>query len=490
MEDIQRAAGKISLSDSSKVPTADTSKLKGFMYITIGPQCAGKTTILRNIFGASFHKNEEGISEYSKDVTSMAGIDITIDDQALVYIPVPINYFLQRSTSDGIHSEVDDPSYLPLNQVIYDKSIEERIRDSSNDELTLVVQRLSGIISAEEFAMRRAGGDKVNPSTDYQAVQVDLVSAVEHIVQLQQTGNNKGESNNPIPAATPLPRKIDLFIVESVFRPRPLELMTKMTNEKIISTHNTSSSVEGLSAIDQAHHLFKKYATNSNLHSPMASISWGNTNTRPREFQFALESAAVSGRPVEFIVFGGMEACTMIRDHVSRREYRQSHGNEEGIFVNGQRDNNNLHGSLCLPKVDRRTLLVRNLQRFLETGRYIPSSAISDAMVRVESMLAQAVAEAKKKEYPDDKNDSEAKQFCSAKFRLDFELAKLAGYRMNADRTISLDEESNASNQSWKRNQSRRYDDRNHHRAGRYHGRRSTNGGRGGRFGTSSGRIS
>ena len=43
-----------------------------------------------------------------------------------------------------------------------------------------------------------------------------------------------------------------------------------------------------------------------------------------------------------------------------------------------------------LPKVDRRTLLLQNLRRLLNTGRYIPSGAMDDAMGRVESLLTPA----------------------------------------------------------------------------------------------------
>jgi hypothetical protein len=470
MDNIHRAAMKMRLSDSPVKTTSNTSNPKGTLYVTVGPQCAGKTTILKHIFGKSFHKNEEGCSELSKEMAYASGIDITIDDQELVYVPVPTDCFLQSSTS--IVESGDGASHLPRNQVFYEKSIEERIRDPSNEELTLVLQRLRGIISAEEFAMRLSGDkDSDTAATDSVSAREDLISAAEHIIR-QQLFHRKEESDDQVPSE-PLPKVIELFIVESVFRPRPLELMRKMTNELSNSTHKTSSSVEALSAIDQAQHLLKIYATNSLIHSPMASISWGNTNTRPREFQAALEAASLSGRPVEFIAFGGMEACNMIRDHVSRREYRKSHGNKK-ISVDAYNDE--IHGKRCLPKVDRRTLYVRNLQRFLETGRYIPSIAINDAMIRVESMLAQAVAEAIKKEYPVAKDDIEKERFC-AKFQLDFELAKLAGYHMNADRTVSPTKQCNESSPNNKRYQSRRQDDQNPQRAGRYQGKRYYYGG-------------
>ena len=118
MDDIQRVSAKLRVSDSPIKTTMGSSKPKGTMYITIGPQCAGKTTILRNLFGTSFHKNEEGMSELSSETAHMAGIDITIDDQALVYIPVPTSYFLRGSTSIAGTKDDGNTSYLPRNQLI------------------------------------------------------------------------------------------------------------------------------------------------------------------------------------------------------------------------------------------------------------------------------------------------------------------------------------------------------------------------------------
>ncbi|KAL3757168.1 hypothetical protein ACHAWU_004600 [Discostella pseudostelligera] len=56
MDNIHRAAMKMRLSDSPVKTTSNTSNPKGTLYVTVGPQCAGKTTILKHIFGKSFHK--------------------------------------------------------------------------------------------------------------------------------------------------------------------------------------------------------------------------------------------------------------------------------------------------------------------------------------------------------------------------------------------------------------------------------------------------
>ncbi|KAL3767472.1 hypothetical protein ACHAW5_006201 [Stephanodiscus triporus] len=389
-----------------------TAAPKGTLYVTVGPQCAGKTTILKNIFGTS--------GSFSNDNSSGAGVDVTIDDQELVYIPVPTSYFLQDSSSSGTDHEYSSPNQ----PILYGKTIQDRIHDPSNDELVLVLMRLGGTIGAEEFALRLKGRNN-GDTFDEKAAHGDLIDAMDHVIQLHSTGKEKNEDKVP----APLPKAIDLFIVESIFNPRPLELLQQTRTANL----NTSESSEALSALDQALHLLKTHAVNPEIHPSAACLSWGNTNTRPREFQSALEAAALSGRTVEFIVFGGMEACEMIRERMSRREYRKM--SQENETVANKENFTEMQRILSLPKVDRKTLFVRNLQRLLETGRYIPSHAIGDAMIRVESLLAEAVAKANK-DYPNEDNDS-GMDLNSAKFRLDYELAKLAGYHLNPNRTVS-----------------------------------------------------
>jgi hypothetical protein len=390
---------------------------KGTLYITVGPQCAGKTTILKNIFEKSVRDN--------KRVVSTPGVDVTIDDQELVYFAVPTSYFLQNSTPSLTGNEYPSP-----NLKLYGKTIHERIHDPSNYELVLVVMRLGRALGAEEFASRLEGQHSGDTS-DQMAARGELIDAMEHVIQLRS-------SEKEDDGLASLPNAVDLFVAESIFRPRPLDLFQRKSNECTTNQRNTTSaSSETLSALDQALHLLKAYAVNSEDHPSSTCLSWGNTNTRPREFQSALEAAALSGRTVEFIVFGGMEACEMIRKRITRREYYNMSHNESAV---DKEDTSEKQKILCLPKIDRKTLLVRNLRRFLKTGRYIPSNAISDAIVRVESMLAEVVAETEKDFYHGDHSCE-----LDPKFLLDFELAKLAGYHMNSDRTVtSLNAHGNA----------------------------------------------
>jgi GTPase SAR1 family protein len=387
---------------SSTVSSSNTNK--GTIYITIGPQCAGKTTLLKQLFGESFHKNEETTS--STTPLKTGGMDITIDDQALVYIPVPHQYFLYDSVPNA--TNMNDISSISMTTLIMGKTIQERIKDPSNDELRWVICRLGGVMSSEQFASLIRGNATLQTEVISESVHDDVIAAVEDMISSK-------DSN--------LPEKVDLFIVESIFRPRPLDLLHNIPGV------STNPKIE-TSALDAALDLLNSHATNNQTHSTSAPLAWGNTNTRPREYKSALDAACQSGRPVEFIVFGGMEACDMIREHKSRREYRMSHE------ADGNRNNSDEEDGiqiLCLPKLTRLELLKRNLHRFSKTGRYIPSVAINDAMVRVDSLLASAVAEAKKDCDPNSELLAE-----KAKFRLDLELAKLAGFELNNDRTVSI----------------------------------------------------
>ncbi|KAL7464545.1 hypothetical protein ACHAXS_004881 [Conticribra weissflogii] len=448
----------VSNSLSKRINSGKSSN--GTLYITVGPQCSGKTTILRNLFGKSSHK-AAGPDE--TDEMSAIGLDVTIDDQEMVYIPVPLQFFLQKPYLN----DSDTTSYYSnlLERDVLGQKIRQRINDPSQDELTLVIQRLGGILSGEKFKARilrnnqqnANGNSNINNGCEkicrQKSVEDELVDALEFVSSIS-SNKNEYDSVNSIAR---LPKTVDLFIVESIFRERPLHNFCEESNEKSSNFTPSTNIVLAPSALDAAQHILQHHA-NSTLpqsrskHPSNAPLAWGNTNTRPREYKIALEVAENSGRPVEFIVFGGIEACEMIRNHVTRREYRKMIHDREESLPNIQTDGievstteTNDYTIASLPKLDLQTLLRRNLQRFLQTGRYIPSRAIADAIIRTESLLASAVAEAKK-EYEksrqagvcQDENVVTAPiNVADAKFRLDLELAKLAGFKLNPDRTVS-----------------------------------------------------
>ena len=383
-----------------------SARTKGTIYITIGPQCSGKTTILRCIFGEPFQKIE---NTSSNNATIQAdGIDITIDDQALVYIPIPVGHFMHDVARNGTSTEFTTGN-ITMNTEIFHKTIKQRIEDSSNDELRYVILRLGRKISAEQFTSRLIQNSGQHQQSELNiAVTNDLIAAVEDMVSTSNIC---------------LPEMVDLFIVESIFRPRPLHLIRNITREISYATE--------CSALDAAHDLLKTHATKGQLHSAAAPIAWGNTNTRPREYTTALDAARQSGRPVKFIVFGGIEVCDMIRGYTSRGEDQKL---QEDNIAQERVDNNvevDQSQVLSLPKLSRLELMKRNLRRFSKTGRYMPSTAINDAMIRVESLLTSAAAEAKKTGDP-----NSTLTLDDAHFRLDYALAKLAGFELDGNRTV------------------------------------------------------
>jgi len=557
---------------------------KGTLYITIGPQCAGKTTVLKEIFGTTTTSCKEGkIGKEEDGMANNGGVDITIDDQALVYIPVPNDYFLDSAStstnpSTNAGSAATTGSTIPssslpsssssssqpsmLDETIMGKTIRERIADPSNEEMVLVLQRMGGIIDAVEFQLRllRAGGNINNSNhnnnnnnnknnnnndavvaageTSKTTAKEDLVQVVEEIINRSKAEGSSDDNNNDnngsndqgidtVDRVSLVPEKIDLFIVESIFRPRPLSstLQTmsqqpqpqqQQPQQKNGSSSPTTTTMSS-SALDEAHRLLATHASDPRIHPHSSPLAWGNTNTRPREYEKALHAAEASGRPVEFIVFGGREVCEAMVMGGSSSKSNGEHGeqceesekmeesndrakdendveeinNETNTVVSGV-DEDRIESiqrlpTCFLPKVDRRTLLKRNLRRLLATGRYIPCGAVDDAMGRVESLLTSASSSSSSAEYQkqtkgvenekEEDADSREGNMTRAKFRLDYELARMAGYRMNDDKTVCAMQNgsSTGNNNNNNNNYGRNGNHRNNHNNNRNHNGRNNN---------------
>ena len=293
-----------------------------------------------------------------------------------------------------------------LNNAISD----DGLKDVANNEMFYVLQRLGQCISESEFSQLIRGSSSRTADI--------VIDAVEETIR-----------GNP---SLHLPAKVDLFVVESIFKPRPKEVISSLGLKcKYSASHRCS-----ISALDEATEEFKVHATNERVHPLVSPLSWGNTNSRTREFQTPLQVAAQTGRPVEFIIFGGKDACDKIQ------------GTDGKVVDN------------CLPLVDLKTLVVRNLNRFVQTGRYIPTAAIADTLTRVRELVNSAVSQANRESGSAD-----------AKFRLDAALVKVAGFRMKSDRTIVATNRSGDSNGG----------------GGRGRGGRGDYGGRGGRNGRGGG---
>jgi hypothetical protein len=242
------------------------------LYITVGPQCAGKTTLL--------HQLEQKLGSTIED--------ITLDDQRDVYVQVPTDYFLQQ--------EEESKNDQFLQRRIQDKTLASRIYDDeSNGELRAILQRLDGRLSQADFCQqiqhlyerhahhaetRRRHNPSSNETTTRQTRPFqEMATLVIHTVR-----NVVNETRRDCCASLLLPTRIQLFCVESLFRAHP-------------ETNRTG--VEA--AHDQLWHVARDF--------PRTSLAWGNTNTRPREYKEALAAAATTRRPVYFVLYADNKMC-------------------------------------------------------------------------------------------------------------------------------------------------------------------------------------
>ena len=274
------------------------------MYITIGPQCCGKTTII---------KQQQGV------------VDITLDDQPDVYIPVPTKLFIDSNNNISMEEQ------QLLNQSFQGKTFFERIQ-SDNIELQCILQRILGCTSPQNFAIQilqhyqeqqqqqQQSNTRNHINNNHTVVAQLLIQNVEQYCASSCSSSEEQYIGGT--ASPPLPPFTQVFCLESLFQPHP------STNQ---------------SAIQRAHQLLRDTPS----HIPVA---WGNTNSKPRDYQQALEICMEQRRPVHFLM--------------SHPQHSKS-----------------------VPWVPLTALLQRNLQRFSTTGKYIPAIAIADCCQRIESLI-------------------------------------------------------------------------------------------------------
>ena len=204
------------------------------LIVTIGPPCSGKTTWIRR--------------QQQKNSTI---VDVAIDDQKGVYIPLPAHVFWNQSASTTAASS---SSFLLYNN----QSIHERIWGSSGTEteLRLVLQRIVGILNETEFSMEIADLYQAQPM-----LASILCSTLELYLQRAPARSKK------------IPSHVDLFMREAIFQPDA-------------STHRT--------AIQESERQLESVPLN-------CTVALGNTNTRPYEYKNALYMAYLQRRRVLFI---------------------------------------------------------------------------------------------------------------------------------------------------------------------------------------------
>ena len=325
------------------------------IYITVGAQCVGKTTLLSRLKQRIISKNmDSGANPKSL-------IDITLDDQPGVWVPVNTQLFLDGRNRKKFKSF--------LNRRYIGKTIRRRIEEQA--ELSAILLHIAGHSTQQEFAssitqiytnhtirdsLRRNGGrnggnanasgiesnnsvtgEMIIPQDYHTQIAQDLLEAVS---DFRDSGQN-----------SKLPDKVNLFCVEALFRPNP------QTNETAIETATKT--------------LYELANTSSNA---SLALAWGNTNKRPGDYKAVLEAAADSGRPVYFFVAPCND--TVVNNRVVSSF--SSSSSSSRVF---------------LPCPSFKELLRRNINRLLETGKYVPAKAIWDTSQMVRSLTVSVLKE-------------------------------------------------------------------------------------------------
>ena len=359
------------------------------LYITLGPPCSGKTTWLK---GQSAQPSV---------------VDISLDDQPNVYVPIPAELFAASADKILEKKALSSESQKLLQTSIFQKTLQERLLSRDTQEMRFVWQRLSGTITKDELesSLRKSHEERVqngrhNHNRQQQQhrnkqktaasdlygdiVMTTLLGSVERVVgQRQQTQS-----------VSPLPETVDLFVVEALFRNKP----------------------GNITGIERATNLLKQTPNTT-------SVAWGNTNTKPSDYSQTLEIAQQQGRPVHFCIFDSGPHSLNDKDN-------DASGNNCDELKNSLFD---------LPHVSYSQLMDRNIQRLVKSGRYVPSKAIWDASSRVETLVSDAIGQVRhSKTRVADSNTTTATAATSVtKLELDRQLARLAGFDMKDDCTVS-----------------------------------------------------
>ncbi|CAM9881012.1 unnamed protein product [Discosporangium mesarthrocarpum] len=233
------------------------------LVVTIGPQCAGKTTMLATL-GRSL--SERGTAPLQ---------DIAIDDSSGVYCKIPLQLLLEDPWLQAENVWSGD-----MAAVVYGRPLRERLMDDACRETRLVAMRLLGHLSEEEFSSSVAdlflgSGNELNSQwTEAVPRGRGAVAALTSAVEACRRDGPR--------ATTPT---ADVFVREAVW-PR---------------------------AVAES-----KQRLRGALREHMGVVAWGNTNTKARDFQDALSMAEAMGRPVRFLRWGReLEAVGL--DELARR---------------------------------------------------------------------------------------------------------------------------------------------------------------------------
>lgn len=193
-------------SDDDEAHFQQQQKQRAPLYITVRPQCSGKTTMLSNILSSA-----------------KKSVDVSIDAQKGVYYSIPLEYALIINPINMTETEraLKSQNFLPFaitNQTIHGSTLQERVLHPSQYELHLVLQRLWSKISSFEF--RQALTTTTNNNNDTiipPAFAIPTGQLREELIQCVERAiinrpNNKNQKHSFVSP------NIDLFVADAIFK--------------------------------------------------------------------------------------------------------------------------------------------------------------------------------------------------------------------------------------------------------------------------------
>jgi len=339
----------IHLMDNNKVN--ENKKQNAPLYITVGPQCSGKTTFL----------NKDNIK------------DVSIDGQNRMYHQVPLRYYIKPTKDD---------QKVMNETIINGKSLAERVKEN-HQEISFASKRAFRRSNSSEDSKWKKDLKKMfqlDIKDDNDATYVKEKKLFKDVKEAVIEFCNATKGLDKVIDSTAL--QYDLFIPEALF-----------------------GGGGGISlAGKELYELASK--------EPGAAIAWGNTNTLSRDYKNALDIAMKTRRPVRFIVYNDPSISSKSAD---RKRYK-------------------------LPRLHRKEILHRNLERFYATGRYIPIRSIVNSMERCTSLLSAAAEKLQsiENDFPD----------MDEEWYLDCALCQLAGYELTTERYVKRMKGKNGGNKN------------------------------------------
>ena len=353
------------------------------VLISIGPPCADKKYAVESFLDSLGHV----VVETNDNEETYREINLR-DNSVGVYHRIPLAAFIYPATH---------LTETVANEILYEGvTVRDRLFDPNfertDTEIKSVILRLAGRITPDDFASRiRDQASKAGDNVEYfkrrrREIAEDLISAVEEVaaeavgeilVQMHLTQDRAiAAVEDELPYEHTTETTLDL---ESIQNATSAHVMSARA---LIKTPHVDLFVPQAifnGGIDRSEEVLENLLVEESAQVPMI---WGNTNTRPSEYEAALSAAERSERPVKFVVWG----------------------------------------TPWLPKVSRKELLKRNVARFRSTGRYIPAGALGGALDRVETLLQMAKAQARRfsSDLPDE-------------LIMDAAFANLGGYEMQED---------------------------------------------------------